>query len=262
MKKGKEGMNMNPVIVRNVRIGEGMPKICVPVVGRTRAEIREAAKKALAAGADMVEWRADWYDDVLEYKKVEETAGELRDILCGTPLLFTFRTLREGGEKEIEEAAYVELNRRIAGSGYIDMVDAEMFTGDGAASALVRCAHACQVKVVGSNHDFYKTPAKKEIVARLRRMQELDADILKIAVMPRSKRDVLTLLAATEEMCSEYANRPVITMSMGGMGVISRLCGETFGSAVTFGTAGKASAPGQVEAGELRRVLTLLHGSV
>ena len=181
-KQGKEGMNMNPVIVRNVRIGEGMPKICVPVVGRTRAEIREAA-------------------------------------------------------------AYVELNRRMSGAGYIDMVDVEMFSGDDTVSALVRCAHACQVKVVGSNHDFQKTPAKEEIVARLRRMQELDADILKIAVMLRSKKDVLTLLAATEEMCSEYANRPVITMSMDGMGVISRLCGEAFGSAVTFGSAGKASAP-------------------
>ena len=113
-----------------------------------------------------------------------------------------------------------------------------------------------------SNHDFQKTPAKEEIVARLRRMQELDADILKIAVMLRSKKDVLTLLAATEEMCSEYANRPVITMSMDGMGVISRLCGEAFGSAVTFGSAGKASAPGQVEAGELRRVFTLLHAIV
>ena len=197
-KQGKEGMNMNPVIVRNVRIGEGMPKICVPVVGRTRAEIREAA-------------------------------------------------------------AYVELNRRMSGAGYIDMVDVEMFSGDDTVSALVRCAHACQVKVVGSNQ---KTPAKEEIVARLRRMQELDADILKIAVMLRSKKDVLTLLAATEEMCSEYANRPVITMSMDGMGVISRLCGEAFGSAVTFGSAGKASAPGQVEAGELRRVFTLLHAIV
>ena len=199
-KQGKEGMNMNPVIVRNVRIGEGMPKICVPVLGRTRAEIREAA--------------------------------------------------------------YVELNRRMSGAGYIDMVDVEMFSGDDTVSALVRCAHACQVKVVGSNHDFQKTPAKEEIVARLRRMQELDADILKIAVMLRSKKDVLTLLAATEEMCSEYANRPVITMSMDGMGVISRLCGEAFGSAVTFGSAGKASAPGQVEAGELRRVFTLLHAIV
>ena len=76
-------------------------------------------------------------------------------------------------------------------------------------------------------------------------MQELDADIPKIAVMPQNKKDVLTLLAATEEMVSEYADRPIITMSMAGTGLISRLCGEVFGSALTFGAVGKASAPGQ-----------------
>lgn len=47
-------------------------------------------------------------------------------------------------------------------------------------------------------------------------MQELDADIPKIAVMPQNKKDVLTLLSATEEMASEYADRPIITMSMAG----------------------------------------------
>lgn len=38
---------MNPVVVRNVAIGEGIPKICVPIVGKTREEILDAAKKIL-----------------------------------------------------------------------------------------------------------------------------------------------------------------------------------------------------------------------
>lgn len=253
---------MNPVIVRNVKIGEGIPKICVPVVGRTRAEIREAAKRIHTIGADIVEWRADWYEEVFVSDRVEETARELRDILGEIPLLFTFRTAKEGGEKAIGKAAYVELNQRAAETGCIDLVDVEAFTGDDAVTAVIGTAHARGVKVVASNHDFHETPAKEEIVSRLRRMQEQGADILKIAVMPRDKKDVLVLLAATEEMYSDYADRPIITMSMGGPGVVSRLCGEVFGSAVTFGSAGKASAPGQVEAEELRRVLRLLHGIV
>ena len=86
---------------------------------------------------------------------------------------------------------------------------------------------------------------------------KLGADIPKIAVMPQSKKDVLTLLAATEEMASEHADRPIITISMGKDGMISRLCGEVFGSALTFGTAGKASAPGQINVDELRQVLEM-----
>ena len=82
-------------------------------------------------------------------------------------------------------------------------------------------------------------------------MQDMNADIPKIAVMPQNKKDVLTLLAATEEMTTNYADRPIITMSMAGTGVISRLCGEVFGSSMTFGAAKKASAPGQMGVNDL-----------
>ena len=120
-------------------------------------------------------------------------------------------------------------------------------------------AHAAGVKVIASNHDFFKTPAKADIIYRLRKMQDMNADIPKIAVMPQNRKDVLTLLAATEEMATNYADRPIITMSMAGTGVISRLCGEVFGSSMTFGAAKKASAPGQMGVNDLSTVLDLLH---
>ncbi|MFP3488431.1 type I 3-dehydroquinate dehydratase, partial [Staphylococcus sp. SIMBA_130] len=72
-------------------------------------------------------------------------------------------------------------------------------------------------------------------------------------------RDVLILLEATNEMKEYYANRPIITMSMAGNGVISRLAGELFGSAITFGAAEKASAPGQIAIHELRLILNVIH---
>ena len=138
----------------------------------------------------------------------------------------------------------------------------EAFTGDDIVRDIIEAAHASGVKVVASNHDFDKTPEKEELVRRLCRMQELGADIPKIAVMPQNKKDVLTLLAATEEMASEHADRPIITMSMAGTGLVSRLCGEVFGSALTFGAVGKASAPGQMNAADLNTVLNLIHNSI
>ena len=258
----QEEISVNPVKVRNIEIGTGIPKICVPIVGITKEEILKAAKTVCEIKADVVEWRVDWYEDIFCFEKVAETLKELRDILGDMPLLFTFRTSNEGGEKSIEKDAYVELNQNAAKTGCVDLVDVEVFTGDDAVKAIVETAHENGVKVVASNHDFDKTPSKDEIVSRLRKMQELGADIPKIAVMPQNKKDVLTLLAATEEMSSEYADRPIITMSMAGTGVISRLCGEVFGSALTFGAVGKASAPGQMGVEDLGTVLELLHKSL
>ena len=253
---------MNTVKVRNIEIGAGIPKICVPIVGVTREEILAAAENIKSTKADVVEWRVDWYEDIFDFTKTEATMQALREVLGEMPILFTFRTSKEGGEKAIETEAYVELNQNAAKTGLVDLVDVEAFTGDDVVKAVVETAHANGVKVIASNHDFHKTPAKEEIVSRLRKMQDLGADIPKIAVMPQNKKDVLTLLVATEEMVSEYADRPIITMSMSGTGVISRLCGEVFGSALTFGAVGKVSAPGQMGIEDLTTVLGLLHKSL
>lgn len=253
---------MNTVKVRNVEIGAGIPKICVPIVGVTREEILAAAENIKSTKADVVEWRVDWYEDIFDFAKTEATMQALREVIGEMPILFTFRTSKEGGEKEIETETYVELNQNAAKTGLIDLVDVEAFTGDESVKAVVETAHANGVKVIASNHDFHKTPAKEEIVSRLRKMQDLGADIPKIAVMPQNTKDVLTLLAATEEMAREYADRPIITMSMSGTGVISRLCGEVFGSALTFGAVGKVSAPGQIGIEDLTTVIGLLHKSL
>ena len=92
-------------------------------------------------------------------------------------------------------------------------------------------------------------------------MREMGCDIAKIAVMPQNRADVLTLLQVTEQMSREL-DCPVISMSMAKDGVISRLCGEVFGSCLTFGTVGKASAPGQIGTKDLALVLDIIHKSL
>ena len=141
-------------------------------------------------------------------------------------------------------------------------MDVELFNEEKNVKTILDTAKEHGVYVIMSNHDFEKTPAKEEIVSRLRKMQEYGADIPKIAVMPKSVDDVITLLDATNTMKTQYADRPIITMSMGGTGVISRLAGEVFGSAFTFGAGKEASAPGQIPVAELRKVLEILHGSM
>ena len=250
---------MNTIKVRDIEIGAGAPKIIVPIVGVTKEDILNEAKTFDSIPVDVVEWRVDWFEHVFEFDKVEDVLKELRTVLGNIPLLLTFRTKKEGGEKAIDTKDYKELNLRAAKTGYVDFIDVEIFTGDDVVREIIDGAHAAGVRVIASNHDFFKTPAKSDIIYRLRKMQDMGADIPKIAVMPQSRRDVLTLLSATEEMVTDYADRPIITMSMAGTGVISRLCGEVFGSSMTFGAAKKASAPGQMGVNDLNTVLDLLH---
>ena len=251
---------MKTVRIRNVEIGSGMPKICAPIVAATRQEVLAQAAAVKAAGSiDIAEWRIDWFDQALDRHAVLDMLEELHMALGTMPLLATMRTSEEGGHLAADPQTYTDLNLAVASSGFTDLLDVELFTGEEYVREMIGQAHRRGVQVIASSHDFTCTPPKDEIIDRMLKMQAMDADILKIAVMPACAADVLTLLQATLEMTTSYADRPVVTMSMSGQGTISRMCGEIFGSSMTFASVGRTSAPGQIDAQQLETVLQVLH---
>ncbi|WP_100487077.1 type I 3-dehydroquinate dehydratase [Sporolactobacillus pectinivorans] len=250
---------MKTVKIKNVELGTGIPKIAIPIVGRNLEELRREIGLLKELPVDIIEWRADYLDAANRYDEVKRMAAELRRMLPDQPILFTFRTLQEGGEKKISPEYYVALNHELIKSGLVDLVDVERSSGNETVREIVGTAHRYGTKVIMSSHDFHQTPSTEVIVKRLCEMQEQGADISKMAVMPKTANDVLTLLKATELMNTTFADRPFITMSMSGKGVISRLTGELFGSALTFGSAEKASAPGQIRADKLAELLNFFH---
>ncbi len=250
---------MNPVQIRNLEIGTGVPKIIVPIVETTKEGILEQAAAVASLHPDAVEWRMDFFDSADDLSQVDLVLDGLRALLGDMPILATFRTAQEGGEKDISKEDYLALYEHILEQGQADLIDVELFMGPDVFQPLANKAHAAGKVIVASNHDFQKTPPKEEIIRRLVAMEDLGADIAKIAVMPQSMGDVMTLMSATRQMVDEHAKGPVITMSMSKLGVISRIAGEAFGSSMTFGAAGQTSAPGQIEVSRLRSLLNELH---
>ncbi|AKL83502.1 type I 3-dehydroquinate dehydratase [Bacillus atrophaeus] len=250
---------MKTITIKNTTIGEGVPKIIVPLMAATEEQLLQEAESVTSLHPDIIEWRADVYEEVDRLEAVAGMAAKLRKALPDTLLLFTFRSHKEGGNKEIEDSYYIELLKTVIGTKQIDLVDVELFYDESDVKSVVKTAENNGVYVIMSNHDFHQTPEKEEIIARLRKMQEYGAHIPKIAVMPQTTEDLLVLLDATHTMKTKYADRPLITMSMAGTGLVSRLAGEIFGSACTFGAGKEASAPGQIPVPELRDVLNILH---
>ncbi len=260
---------MERVVIRDLVIGEGRPKICLPIVETKEEEIlKEAEHIRKSKLADLVEWRGDFFEGLFdESGKIDEGAvlqllKELRDALGKLPLLFTFRTKQEGGNREIHELYYESLLELVASSGYADLIDVEAVRREKAAARMIKRIHSHRIHAIASYHDFEKTPAKEEIIACLERMEKLGADICKIAVMPQGRDDVFQLLSATYEMNGRKTGKPIVTMSMGREGSISRLVGEFFGSAITFGCLKNASAPGQIDAFKLQAMLQIIHESL
>lgn len=252
-------MERKIVEVRGIKIGEGMPKIGVSIMGTCLPTLIKEITHLKTLKVDIVEWRLDYYDYVKDMQAVINTLITLRQHLGDMPLMITFRTLQEGGHKEISVETYSTLYKTIMKKQLVDLIDIEVFLNEAIVKDLIEFAHQHHVKVIGSNHEFNNTPSKEEIIRRLCKMQTLDVDIPKIAVMPHHAEDVLTLLSATYDMMMYHADRPIVTMSMSKMGLVSRLTGSLFGSAITFGANEKVSAPGQISADLLHQMLEVLN---
>lgn len=245
------------VTVRGLTIGAGVPKICVPLVADNALGLLQEARTAKGAGADLVEWRADFFRGLDDLPSLCQTLDTLRSALEELPLLFTVRTRGEGGQSPYLGGRCARLLLEVLGTGHVDLLDVELSLGDTLCRRLIRAARAENAVTVLSSHDFETTPPCEELLERVRHMRRLGGDIAKVAVMPRDPGDVLALLEATRE--ASRVGGPLITMSMGGLGAVSRISGEFFGSAVTFGAASTASAPGQLPVTELRQIQESLH---
>ena len=232
-------------------------KTIVPITAKTKEQALEQAKVIAAnPDADLAEFRIDLLDFANDTKQVIALGQELRQILATKPIIATIRTHNEGGKLTISDADYGKTYQAYLNQPqpFMDMLDVEMFRDQQVVKNTVKLAHDKKVLIVMSNHDFQKTPSEDEIFKRLLKQDELGADILKIAVMPQSKQDVFTLMNATLKV-SQQSKKPLLTMSMGKLGTISRIATANMGGSFSFGMIGEASAPGQIDVTQLKQFL-------
>lgn len=248
-----------PVIIKGKMISHKNPTVCIPVTETGRQEILDKIGELVADGIEMIEWRIDHYEDNADIEKVKDLLGSIRPIVKDTIFLATYRTKSQGGQVEFPgEPEMCDYYEAIARAHTADIIDVEFFgfTRPTDIIAKIQSLGAC---VLTSHHDFNKTPRVPVMQTTLERMLEADADIVKLAVMPTKPSDVLDLLKVTDSFLSEHPGFPIITISMGGLGVLSRISGELFGSCVTFGAVGAVSAPGQMQVDELKQAISFIH---
>lgn len=245
--------------VKNKLIGSGKPLVCISVIEKQKDGVIAEVKRLIAKGAKMIEWRVDYFEGVNSPNAVREVLSEMKNLMGDTILVFTFRSKEQGGECSLPNSKISDLHEVAAESKVVDFIDVEYFYTDDADAEIYKL-QKMGTKVITSHHDFHETPLSDVLFMLLEQMNHSDADIVKLAMMPNTTEDVLRLLEETNHFHNRYPNKPLITMAMGKLGMISRISGETFGSCVTFGAGKTASAPGQIEMSKLEMILDVLSG--
>ena len=235
--------------------------ICVPIVGPTVEDILSQVKEAVKAKVDLIELRPDMWMKCSNISEdeyiptivtfVEEAYSKVADM----PVLFTWRTIGEGGETPLCSDNYIKLLQAIVDQDLVQAIDVELFAYTEEMGSVMKQAHQQGIQTVMSYHNFQSTPDIETLHVYAERMVSVDAQVIKFALMPITNDDVLSVLQFTKELTERYPQLPRITMSMGQLGQMTRTCGHVFGNCLTFGTLGQASAPGQVEVEVLKQLV-------
>lgn len=244
-------------------IGEGTrPLVCAPLVGTNQEVIAEQLNQVLKKNPDILEWRADFFKQIADTKAVITVAKQIKAVAGATPIIFTIRSVREGGQSiSLSDRQAIELNAEICRQTEIEYVDCELSNVTEDIKYLREVATGYGTKIIGSFHNFQLTPSREELNSKFNAAVQHQLDVAKVAVMPQNLEDVLTLLSVTNE-AKQRLSIPLITMSMGKYGALSRLIGGIFGSSLTFAVGAKSSAPGQVPIEDVKTVLDILDRSL
>ncbi|WP_305073950.1 type I 3-dehydroquinate dehydratase [Propionivibrio sp.] len=249
--------------VQGKSLGGGtLPAIITPLVGKTRAAILEEVAFIVPKKPDLLEWRIDFFEAIGDIPAVIETALAIREAADGIPVLLTRRNVTEGGQPlTIDEPAVVAMYTAACQAKCVELIDYELSNAPADIQALREVSKASGIGMIMSFHNFQMTPDAATLDSKFAAAKQYGADVGKVAVMPNSDLDVLELLAATSR-ARETLDIPLISMSMGGVGSLSRIMGWVYGSAATFAVGKSSSAPGQVAIEDLRTALAIVRQAV
>lgn len=244
--------------VRNLCFGAGDSyPICVSFMPENEDQIRTLSVAYQKASPDMIEWRIDHLSDLaarINEGEIPALSEQIRACFPETVLLFTCRTKDEGGKADLAPEEYRELIRQLlSAKDCFDLIDIEYAKKEILGEELLK--EAVRAGLLFSFHDFFRTPEDAYLEDLLESMIRDGAKIAKVAVMPEKEEDVERLLKLTRRVDRKIgADGLLMTISMGGLGTVSRIRGREYGSVFTFAglSENTVSAPGQISFEALR----------
>jgi 3-dehydroquinate dehydratase type I len=204
------------------------------------AGVLSSLDEKLALAGDLIEVRLD------KMPRPADWLERCRAIETLKPVLLTIRLKIEGGGWPEDNEARFKLFEE--GLSALSAVDVELQSS--ICGRVAQLAQKLGKVCVVSHHDFEKTPPLAElerIVDRARR----DGAVAKIATMVHSEADAETL----RTLLKKRGNQPLCVIGMGENWKDLRVSLTKDGSCLAYGHLDQPTAPGQVSARELVRIL-------
>ncbi len=218
--------------------------ICAVIVNSVDLK---AAVRAKRAGADILEVRVDTFKD-LDPETLKADFLKLKKA-SNLPIILTIRSKKEGSAEEIDDKERFTLFMALIPLS--DAVDIEL-SSKRILRKVAALAASFRKKLIISYHNFKSSPTDAGLKKILDGAEEAGADIIKIAATVKKKGDFKRLAALL------MGEKKLIVIAMGDGSRASRVFFPFLGSLVTYASITGATAPGQLNIGDMKRVYKIL----
>ncbi len=232
-----------------------MTRLCVPLTGSTCRQMAVELAAAADGGADAVELRLDFLDEW-----DEAAVADLLHAAESFPgmVIATYRTASEGGHYDGDETTRISRLEFVGLSPAVDYLDLEYEAWRASANIRQKIGLVCEVnadtdrsrhKLILSRHNFENTPF--DVAPMIDVIGREPAHVAKIACKANHIVDALRML---DTLRANAAVRPVIALSMGEPGSMTRILARKFDAFLTFASldAARESAPGQISLADMK----------
>ena len=201
---------------------------------------------------EILEIRYDFFDE----SEWQTLAARVRKIIPNVILLGTIRLRRDGGTfsnaRAVERPAlWKKILEAPDVPEWLDLERDCLHDYD----ELRELATPRGVKILVSEHNFTRIPSDLELKNYLTDVKRVKADGIKIAAMSNSNDDCTRLYKFAKKA---KGFKFIAAFGMGETGKISRIWSLKEGANLTYGSIGKAAAPGQIDVGLMRKAIDRL----
>jgi len=217
-------------------------QICIPIAAENTSEAIRLIRKAEARGANLIELRLDYLNDLEGISQIVESTS--------LPIIATNRQYEQGGHRPQNEDQRVQAILDVAGQGF-RYVDIELTTAG--LNSVIGELKKMDAKLIVSFHDFKQTPNVTELKKIVESQMKIGADICKLVTTANTIDDGISCLLFTSKMSQKGK---VVCFAMGKMGILSRVLCPLFGAHFTYASVekGRETASGQLSISDLKRL--------
>lgn len=226
--------------------------LCVPITPRNAGELMAQVQAASAAEPDFIEWRRDYFEPIA-LNEEQELLSKIKEIRGGVGLIYTYRSPLEGGIAQVEEACRLTYILGCIACDGADYIDVELDSSAAFKAGVKKALVEKECGLILSQHHFDECVSEEAIEAIFSDMIQDGADILKLAMMPKTQKDVRQAVAAIIR-AGTFHDVPIISILMGMVGGITRILPDYTGGSLSFATVVDSTAPGQLSVLEVRRM--------